>query len=57
MAGNVLCPVWDDPEGISGAKRATRKGSAVERRGNPEGISGISDTEHEFFTSFPSVLE
>jgi hypothetical protein len=37
-------------------RRVTRKALAVERRGDPEGISGISDTNHEFFTVFGNVL-
>ncbi len=31
-------------------RRVTRRTLAVERRGDPEDISGISDTNHEFFT-------
>jgi hypothetical protein len=37
-------------------RRITRKVLAVERRGNPEGISGISDTKHEFFTENGNAL-
>jgi hypothetical protein len=55
-SGHAQCPIWGNPEDISGGKKGTRRTLAVERRGDPEDISGVSDTNHEFFTQNGNVL-